>query len=169
METRKYFFQPDKKMIKTGFFMTDEEQNVVYEANVIKQPLIGAAKVSFVNHIANKTEDHKIGHVVTVEENGLIGGLSTSSYFKFDGKKIWDYLHEKDIRIDSSISPDKLGMSYIITLRGKEIASIKTSTPKGKSIITGRFWLDVETSEYYIDLAFLAAYAIAKTEQTFIN
>ena len=60
-------------------------------------------------------------------------------------------------------------MSYIITLRGKEIASIKTSTPKGKSIITGRFWLDVETSEYYIDLAFLAAYAIAKTEQTFIN
>lgn len=168
---KKYTFAPEKKAWKQGFFMKDENDNIVYEAKVLKQSILGSSTVEFVNHLTNKSEEHKIGAVITVqsENGGLLDVLSARSHFKFDGKKIWDYLHELGVRIDSGLSGGKLGMSYTITLRGQEIARIATSSPGGKSIITGKFWYDVITSQENIDLAFLTTFAIAKTEQTFYN
>ncbi len=74
----------------------------------------------FTNHLTNRTEVHKVGHTVTaVQSSGLSGGilgdiseaLSTRSGFKFDGKKVWDYLHDQWIRIDSSLAKGRLGYS----------------------------------------------------------
>ena len=167
METKKYLFQPEKKVLKQGFFMEDENKKVVYEAKMLKQGIFGASKFEFINHISNKTEEHKIGHTVTIEQTGAFEFFSTKSYFKYDGKKIWDYLHDEGVRIDSNFSDKKIGMSYKVSFKGEEIATIATSTLKGKSIVTTNFFLDVITSEDNLDLAFLVAFAIAKTEQTF--
>ena len=171
METKAYFFHPGKASIKQGYLMEDDNQEVVYEANVLKQPLFGAADVEFVNHITGKSEIHKVGHTVTSETSGILGGFTfTKSHFKFDNEKIWDYLHERGIRIESGIQRGRLGMAYDVTLKGDKIAEIVTSSGKGSSfVLTSRFALEVTTSEEFIDWAFLVAYSIAKTEQTFYS
>ena len=170
MANKTYFFQPEKKIMKQGFFLTDENNRIVYETKVLKQSLFGASDVEFVNHITGKSGIHKIGKTVTTETSGPLGFFSTKSYFKYDGKKIWDYLHETGIRIESSISGSKIGMVYKVYCKGEEIAVIATAAPNGsKFIVTGSFTFDITTSEEYLDQAFLAAYAFARTDQAFYN
>ena len=136
-----------------------------------KFSLLGASPFEFVNHITNKVEGHKIGKTITIEQGGndLISFMSKRSYFKYDDKKIWDYLHELGIRIESKLSSNKLGMTYEIYFEGKQVATIATSSPKGKSLITTDMYYDVVCEEKDLDLIFLVAFAIAKTEQTFYN
>ena len=171
MEGRKYFFQPEKKVVKQGFFLTDENEKVVYETKVIKTSLLGPATVDFINHAAGTTQQHKIGKTITVEQDTgtIFDMLAKKSYFKYDGVKIWDYLHQQGIRLNTGIATDRLGMSYDVTLKGQPIATIATAGPKGGKVLTTRFCLEVTTLEQYLDLAFLVAFAIARTEQTLYN
>ena len=122
MADHTYFFQPEKKILKQGFFMTDEDKNVVYEAKMLKQPILGAMEFEFINHITGQSGVHKVGHTVTTETSGLFEFFSIKSSFKYDGENIWDYLHGQGIRIDSSIAGDRIGMSYRISLKGKDMA-----------------------------------------------
>ena len=110
----KYLLKPKLATIKQAFFLEDENGNMVYEGKMTKFSLFGASPFEMVNHITNKTEEHKIGKTVTIEQNNgidIIDFLSKRSYFKYDGKKIWDYLHDLGIRIDSKLSGNKVGIS----------------------------------------------------------
>ena len=169
MANKKYLLKPQLKTFKQGFFLEDEGGKVIYEAKMLKFSLFSASPFEFTNNITNKKEEHKIGKTVTAEESGLAGDFSTSSYFKYDGEKIWDYLHKKGIRINSTLASKKLGMSYDVTFEGEPFATIATSSPKGKSIITTDLYYDVTCDEKDLDLVFLVAFAIAKTDQTFYN
>lgn len=165
-----YRLKPVLKTIKQSFYLEDENGQTVYEGNMEKFTLLGAAPYSFINHISNKTEEHKVGKTITVEQSGgLIAALSKRSYFKFDGEKIWDYLHEQGVRIDSGFAGNKIGMRYDVTYRGTPLATIASSSPKGKSLLTTGLYYDVTCEEKDLDLAFLVAFAIARTEQTFYN
>ena len=166
-----YRLKPVLKTIKQSFYLEDENGNTVYEGKMTKFTLFGASPYEFVNHITNKTEEHKVGKTVTTEQagTGLVSALSKKSSFKFDGKKIWDYLHDAGIRIDSQFAGNKLGMSYDVTFKGEPLATIANSTPKGKSILTTDLYYDVTCEEKDLDLVFLVAFSIAKTEQTFYN
>ena len=163
--------KPVLKTVKQSFYMEDENGGLVYEGNMTKFSLLFASPYEFVNHVTNKTEVHKVGKTITSESGngGLISALSKRSRFKFDGKDIGDYLHDLGIRIDSRISGSKIGMTYDVTFKGEPIATIATSTPKGKSIVTTDFYYDVTCEEKDLDLVFLTGFAIAKTEQTFYN
>ena len=144
----------------------------VYEGKMLKFSLFGASPFEFFNYISGNKEEHKIGKTITIEQNngdGIIDFLSKRSYFKYDGTKIWNYLHDKGIRIDSKLSSGKVGMTYNITYEGKELATIATSSPKGKSLITTDMYYDIICDEKDLDLVFLVAFSIAKTEQTFYN
>ena len=168
----KYALRPITGTVKEGFLLYDENENLVYEGQMQKFVLFGAAPFKFVNHITGKTEEHKIGKTATVEHSvgvGLVDIMSTKSSFKYDGKKIWDVLHDEGIRIDSKIAGNKLGMSYDVTLRGEPLATIANSSPKGKSIVTVQRFYDVTCEEKDLDLVFLVAMSIAKTEQVFYN
>ena len=170
MADHTYFFQPEKKILKQGFFMTDEDKNVVYEAKMLKQPILGAMEFEFVNHITGQSGVHKVGHTVTTETSGLFEFFSIKSSFKYDGENIWDYLHDQGIRIDSSIAGERIGMSYRIFLKGKDMAEIATASPDGgNGLITGASWLKVTAAEEDIDLAFLTAFSIARTDQSFYD
>lgn len=170
MANHTFFFQPEKKILKQGFFMTDEDKNIVYEAKMIKQPILGAMEFEFVNHITGQSGVHKVGHTVTTETSGLFEFFSIKSTFKYDGENIWDYLHGQGIRIDSSIAGDRIGMSYHISLKGKDMADIATASPDGgNGLITGASWLKVTAAEEDIDLAFLTAFSIARTDQSFYD
>ncbi|MBQ4046286.1 MAG: hypothetical protein II627_07515 [Lachnospiraceae bacterium] len=167
----KYLLKPKLKTIKQSFSLEDENGNLIYEGKMTKFSLLGASPYEFVNHISKHKEEHKVGKTVTVEEDGnaLLSLMSKKSYFKYDGKKIWDYLHDLGIRIDSSIAGNKLGMRYDITCKGQPLATVATSSPKGKSIITTDLYYDVTCEEKDLDMAFLVAFSIAKTDQTFYN
>ena len=167
----KYLLKPVLKTVKQSFYLEDEAGNLVYEAKTLKFSLLGASPVEFVNHITNKTEEHKVGKTITMEQGGggIVSFLSKRSYFKYDGKKIWDYLHDEGIRINSQMSGNKLGMTYEVNYKGQPLAVIATSSPKGKSFITTDLYYDVTCEEADLDLVFLVAYSIAKTEQTFYN
>ena len=166
-----YLFQPQKKVLKQGFFMTDENGTIVYEANMLTQPLIGAMKFEFVNHLTNQTIPHKVSKTSTTETSGPMSfaTMNRKSWFKLDDQKVWDYLHEQGIRIDSSLSGGKIGMSYDITLKGQPLAKAVSTTLGGKSPMTSPFVYDVTTEEKDLDMAFLVVFAIARTEQTFYS
>ena len=167
----KYLLKPKLASVKQAFFLEDENGNVVYEGKMTKFSLFGASPFELVNHITNKTEEHKIGKTVTIEQGGndLISFMSKRSYFKYDDKKIWDYLHDLGIRINSKPSANKIGMTYEVSFEGKPIATIATSSPKGKSLITTDMYYDVTCEEKDLDLVFLVALSIAKTDQLFYN
>ena len=167
----KYLLKPVLKTAKQAFYLEDENGNTVYEGKMTKFSLLGPSPFEFVNHITNRTEEHAVGKTVTVEQGngGLISMLSKRSYFKYDGQKIWDYLHEQGIRIESGISGKKLGMSYEVTFKGAPLATIANSSPKGKSIFTTDLYYDVICEEADLDLVFLVAFSIAKTDQTIYN
>ena len=167
----KYLLKPKLATIKQAFFLEDENEKIVYEGKMTKFKLFGASPFELTNHITNKTEEHRIGKTVTVEQGGndLISFMSKRSYFKYDDKKIWDYLHELGVRIDSKLSGDKVGMTYDVTFEGKPLATISSSSPNGKSFITFDLYYDVICEEKDLDLVFLVAFSIAKTEQTFYN
>ena len=169
MASKKYLLKPVLKTIKEGFTLVDENDVLVYEGRMTKFSLFGASPYQFTNHITNKTMEYKIGKTITVEESGMARMFSTSSYFKFEGKKIWDYLHEKGIRINSRVSDNKIGMTFDVSFEGNPIATVATSTPKGKSIITTDKYYDIICEEKDLDLVFLVAFSIAKTNQTFYN
>ena len=172
----KYLLKPIKGTVKEGFILYDEHEKEVYKTQMVKFKLFGASPFAFTNNITNKTEEHTVGKTVTTSENhgndiagAIMNVMSTKSGFKYDGKKIFDYLHEKGIRIDSNINTSKVGMKYDITLEGKPLATIATSSPSGKSLLSFEGFYDVECEEEDLDLVFLVAFAIAKTEQTFYN
>ena len=167
----KYLLKPVLKTVKQSFFLEDENGNTVYEGKMTKFSLFGASPYEFTNHRTNRTEVHKVGKTVTAEVGGggLISALSKRSSFRFDGQKIWDYLHGLGIRIETGVSGSKLGMRYEITLKGEHLAEIANSSPKGKSFLTVDLYYDVICEEKDLDLVFLVAFAIAKTEQTFYN
>ena len=167
----KYLLKPKTGTMKQAFFLEDENGNVVYEGKMTKFSLFGASPFEFVNHVTNKSEEHKVGKTVTIEQGGndLISFMSKRSYFKYDDKKIWDYLHDLGIRIDSKVSTSKIGMTYEVSFEGKPLATIASSSLKGKSIITTDMYYDVTCEEKDLDLAFLVAFSIAKTEQTFYD
>ena len=167
----KYFLKPKLGTIKQAFFLEDETGKMVYEGKMTKFSLFGASPYEMINYITNKTEEHKVGKTITIEQGGndLISFMSKRSYFKYDDKKIWDYLHELGIRIESKPSTGKIGMTYEVSFEGKPLATIATSTPKGKSFITTDMYYDVICEEKDLDLVFLVAFSIAKTEQTFYS
>ena len=167
----KYLLKPVLKTAKQAFYLEDENGNTVYEGKMTKFSLLGASPFEFVNHVTGKTEEHKVGKTITGEQGngGLISMLSKRSYFKYDGQKIWDYLHDQGIRIESGLSNKKLGMSYDVTFKGAPLATIANSSPKGKSIFTTDLYYDVICEEADLDLVFLVAFSIAKTDQTIYN
>ena len=164
-----YKLKPIFNTIKEGYQLY-EGDNLVYEAQMAKFHLFGASPFNFVNHKTNKTEEHKVGKTVNTSlGEGWEELLSRKSSFKYDDTNIWDYLHDKGIRIKTDLSSGKLGLTYVISFEGNEIATMATSTPEGKFLITSSMYYDVTCEEKDLDLVFLVAFAIAKTDRLMYN
>ena len=60
-------------------------------------------------------------------------------------------------------------MTYHVTLKGRPLATLISTTPKGKSIVTSGYFYNVTAEKEDLDLAFLVTFAIARTDQTFYS
>ncbi len=166
MNNRTYFFQPEKKLMNQGFFLQDEEQKLVYEAKCLKQSLFGPAVFEFTNHVSGNTEQHKVGKTVTTEQEDCRGVTRiTKSYFKFDGENIWDYLKGKGVRVTPSSPAGLFSIVFTVSVNDQDAAVIEPAAPGGGPVkIPSGSHFHVTTAEEYLDFAFLAAFAIAKTD-----
>lgn len=171
MAAKTYLYQVDQKVLKQGATLTDEGGGIVYEAKMLKNSLFGGMEFEFVNHVTGKTTPHKVGHTLTTETggDGVVDLLSAKSRFKLDGRNVWDTLHEQGIRIDSRLTGGKLGMTYDVTLEGRPLATVETSTKSGKGLLTSDHCYRVSADEADLDMAFLVAFAIARTDQVFYS
>ena len=174
MNAKTYLFLPEKKIIKQGFYLEDENKTVVYEAKMTKQGIIGKSDYKFINHITNTEETHKIGHTITIEENNNFDDMleireRTKSYFKIDGVNIWNYITNMGYTINPNKTNGKLGIMYELRKKDKLVATIEMSNLNKSVVIMNRFVYQVKVAEEDIDIAFLVAFAISKTNHVFFD
>lgn len=78
-----------------SFKLENENNQSLFEANMVKFKLFTACDYEFVNHIAATTSAHKVGKTVSVERGTMGVSMTTASYFKLDGKNCFDILEER--------------------------------------------------------------------------
>ena len=175
-ELTEYYVSYDGQMLKPGYIVEDKARNMVYEAKMDKNALVGARQFTFTDVRTGKTTDHEVGHTVTQSFNDEL--FSAKSTFKFDGEKIWDVLHSRGIRIQTNMISKFPNMVYTIGRNGQFMATVETS---GKyvheedaaehklNIPMGRYYYRVWTKETDLEDLFLTVFAISETEQTVVE
>ena len=171
-----YYVSCDGQMFRPGYIVEDGARNVVYEAKMEKNALVGARQFVFTDNRKGTTEEHEVGHTVTQSFNDEL--FSAKSTFKFDGEKIWDVLHSRGIRIQTNMISKFPNMVYTIGRNGQFMATVETS---GKyvheedaaehklNIPMGRYYYRVWTKETDLEDLFLTVFAISETEQTVVE
>ena len=171
-----YYCRYDGVTLKPGYILEDAAREVLFEGKMTKQALIGARTFEFNNHTNGAVTEHEVGHTVTQTYND--NGWSASSWFKFDGKNVWDLLHEKGLRLQTNMRSKFPNFTYEISKNGQAFALIETS---GKyvhedeaaehkvNVPIGRFYYRVWTNTRDFETLFLTIFAISETEQMVVE
>lgn len=175
-EKTEYYFRFDGRTFMPGYLIEDKNRTPLFEGKMTQNLLVVPRKFEFINHRTHQTTVHKVGHIVTSgTSSGRFGGsdFTTSSWFKFDGENIWDYLHNKGILIDTDMG-EKLGaFEYTITKNGRFFAKAQMTGKnvheedegKAKFNFVNKMFYRVWTSETDLELVFTVVFAIAETNQ----
>ena len=171
-----YYVLFDGNSLKPGYLVEDKNRNVIYTAAMTKNAAIGDRTFTFTDRTLGRTTEHAVGHTITQSfENDF---FSTSSYFKFDGKNIWDLLHEKGVRIKTDLRSQFPKTVFTVSRGGRFFATIETSSKyvheedeaqHKVKIPVGRYYYRCWTNERDIDLLFLTVFAISETEQAVVE
>ncbi|MBO7359479.1 MAG: DUF3592 domain-containing protein [Clostridia bacterium] len=171
-----YYVRFDGNTLKPGYIVEDADRNVLYEGKMTKQALVGARTFTFTNHAANSSETHEVGH--TVQQTYNDGFFTAKSWFKFDGKNIWDEVHERGIRISTSLMSKFPSVVYEIARNGAPFAIAETSgiyvhedeaAQHKLNVPTGSMYYRVWTSSDDLDTLFLTVFAISETQQAVVE
>ena len=164
MEKKNYHFQPGKESLKQGYILTDDSENILYDAKKIKSSLFGPTVFEFTNHVTGISGQHDVGRTVTIDQGNDLYTVTTSSYFKFDGQNIWDCLRGEGVHIETSMTEGRLGLIYRVLQNDREIAVIETARMEGlMSFMSSGTSFEVLAVEDDLDTVFLTAFAIART------
>lgn len=171
-----YYVSYDGQMLRPGYIVEDSARSIVYEGKMEKNALVGSRHFVFTDHRKGTTEEHEVGHTFTQGFNDEL--FSAKSSFKFDGKKIWDVLHERGIRIQTNMISKFPNMVYTIGRNGRFIATVETSSKyvheedaaeHKLNIPVGRYYYRVWTNETDFADLFLTVFAISETEQAVVE
>ena len=156
--------------------MDDKDRNLLYEAPMTKQAMVGDRTFTFTNHVTGETREHAVGHTFTQTYNDEF--FSVSSSFKFDGKDIWDLIHGQGVYIKTDLTSKFPKLTYYVAQNGKYLATIETSgqwvheedaEQHSVNIPVGRYYYRVWSNTEDLDLLFLIVFAISETEQTMVE
>lgn len=171
-----YYFRFDGHSLKPGYLIEDANRNVLFEGKMLQNAVVGARRFAFTDNRTGHTEEHEVGHTTTQTFNNEM--FSAKSWFKFDGKNVWDVLHEQGLRIGTDLRSRFPRMVYLVTRDGAPFARIETSSmyvheedeaehklvvPAGKMYY--RFW----TASDDFETLFLTIFAVSETEQTIVE
>ena len=171
-----YYCRHDGVALKPGYILEDAARKVLFEGKMTKQALVGARVFEFVNHATGAVTEHEVGHTTTQSYNDEF--FSVSSWFKFDGRKIWDVLHEKGLRMSTNLRSKFPNLVYEVSKNGAAYALIETSgqyvhedeaAEHKLNIPIGRYYYRVWTNTNDFETLFLTIFAISETEQTMVE
>ena len=171
-----YYCRHDGAMLKPGYILEDAARKVLFEGKMTKQAMVGARVFEFNNHTNGAVTEHEVGHTVTQTYND--NGWSAKSWFKFDGKNVWDVIHDRGIRLQTNMRSKFPNFTYEVSKDGQAFAILETS---GKyvhedeaaehklNIPVGRYYYRVWTNTRDYETLFLTIFAISETEQAVVE
>lgn len=171
-----YYVSFDGVTLKPGYIVEDRDRNVIYRGTMTKNALVGNRIFTFTDCRSGLSEEHEVGHTVTSSYSNEF--FSTSSTFRFDGKDIWDVLHEKGIRISTDLHSKFPKAIYTVSLNGRFLATVETSSQYVHEedeeqhkikVPYGRYYYRCWTASDSLDLLFLTVFAISETEQAVVE
>lgn len=173
---RELYCSFDGHSFKPGYVIEDGDRKVLFEGKMTKQNPLGPRTYQFVNHLTDTSSDHQVGHTMTETVNDSL--LSARSSFKFDGRDVWDVIHERGIRLETDALSKFPHFLYNAARDGKAFARIETS---GKyvheedaaahtfDLPVGRYYYRVWTDSEDLESLFLTVFAISETEQVTVE
>lgn len=147
--------------------MENENNQAVYEATMVKFKLFTAEDFEFTNHILSTTKVHKIGKTVTTE-NAI--SFTSASYFKMDGKNVFEVLKEMGYSFKILVKMDILHPEFaLLDKSGNNVATYKMNV-KGEreadvmGIGNKQSNIVITTDSDDIDAVFLGAFILSKVD-----
>lgn len=173
---KEYYCSHDGNTLKPGYVVDDADRKVIYEAKMLKLNPIGPRTFEFTNHLTGAVAEHEVGHTLTETYNNEY--FSARSTFRFDGKDVWDVLHEKGLRLSTNMLSQFPKMIYEVTKEGKPFAVIETSSKyvheedaaeHSINIPAGSYYYRIWTGSDDLDTLFLTVFAISETDQALVE
>ena len=175
-ELTEYYVSFDGQHLKPGYIVEDAARNVIFEAPMTKNALVGNRIFTFRDNRRGSVYEHEVGHTTTATYNNEF--FSTNSWFSFDGRNIWDVLHDRGIRIATDLHSRFPVVVYTVSLNGRFFATIETSgrfvheedaAQHKVNIPVGSYYFRCWTDSEDIETLFLTVFAISETEQAVVE
>ncbi len=171
-----YYFRWDRNSLRPGYILEDADRKALYEGKMLKNALVGARKFEFTDHTTGVVTEHDVGHTGTLEYGSEF--FSMKSSFKFDGKNVWDVVHERGLRIDTSLISNFPYLKYDVTKNGEAFARIESTgvyvhedeeAQHAVTVPTGNMFYRCWTNSKDFDSLFLTIFAISENTQTVVE
>ena len=171
-----YYFRFDGNSLKPGYVIEDADRKIVFEGKMTKQALIGSREYEFRNALTGEAVTHEVGHVMTQSYNDEF--FSAKSWFKFDGKNVWDVIHERGIRISTNLHSKFPHCIYDIAQNGKPFVRVEScgvyvheedEAQHKINVPTGSMYYRLWTGSDDFDSVFLTIFAISESEQAVVE
>ena len=168
---REVYFLTDQGTAKGTCHMEDAGRGLLYEAVCDKFSLVGDSLYTFKDREHGTEKQYSVGKTLTQSSDGLFV-LDNHSSFLLDGKDIWKTLHRNGVRIETGL--DGLKWAYTLYRDEEPIARIVNTGRKvheedeggALSRMPAPGFFRIWTREKYLDVVFLAAFAIGRTDMT---
>ena len=167
-----YYCRHDGETLRPGYILEDAYRGLIFEAKMLKNALVGTRTFRFTDHTTGSVKEHEVGHTMTQTYNEEF--LSARSWFKFDGKNIWDVVHERGLRLSTDVRSEFPRVVYEASKDGQPFARIEACSKyvhedeeaQHKILIpVGRYYYRVWTNTKDFETLFLAIFAVSETEQ----
>lgn len=153
-----------------SFRLENENNQSLYEANLVKFKLFTACDYEFVNRSVFQTTVRKVGKTVSVEQGTMGVTMRTASYFKIDGKNCFDILDEKGCSFKVLLKLDILHPEFaLLDKNGNQIAVYKMNVvgereEDVKAIGNKQNNILITTDSDDIETVFLGAFILGRVD-----
>ncbi len=171
-----YYFRFDGNSLKPGYLIEDAERKILFEGKMLRNSIIGDRTFEFTDHTTGAVNEYEVGHTMTQSYNDEF--FSVNSWFKFDGRNIWDMLHGRGVRITTDILSKLPRVMYNVLKDGEPFARIETASiylhedeeAKHKVVIPyGKMYYRCWSPSGDLETLFLIMFAITETEQAIVE
>ena len=171
-----YYFRFDGNHLKPGFVIEDADRQILYEGKMIKQALVGSRIYEFTDHTTGDSREHEVGHPVSQTYNDEF--FTVRSWFKFDGRNVWDILHGQGLRINTDMHSKFPYLLYNVARNGRAFARIETSGVHVHEDDAARHKVNIPSGSYYyrfwtasddFETLFLTIFSISLVDQAVVE